>query len=141
MRNGELTEYGNRSHRAALGFSVRKAPYSPNETYREIRRWVRQVRYDDALALLEAMDPAVRGHEWNFLYGCALLEKGYYVDGQRYVELAYLAASEREEYRLAYRKTRGRKRVERRDVADFCLELGCECCLTGACEILCEGCG
>ncbi len=141
MKDKKLIEYGNRSHRAALGFFVRKSPLSPNERYREIRRWIREVRYEEALAMLEEIEPELRGHEWNFLNGCALLEKGYFVDGQRFVELAYRARPENEEYRVAYRKTHGRRRIERGDVADFCLELCCECCATGACEMLCEGCG
>ena len=141
MKEKQLTEYGNRSHRTALGFSVRKTPRSPNETYREIRKQIREVRYEEALKLLEEIEPRLRGHEWNFLNGCALLEKGYFVDGQRFVELAYLAKPDVEEYRVAYRRSHGRKRIESRDVADFCLELGCECCATGACECLCESCG
>ena len=77
MKEKQLTEYGNRSHRTALGFSVRKTPRSPNETYREIRKQIREVRYEEALRLLEEIEPRLRGHEWNFLNGCALLEKGY----------------------------------------------------------------
>lgn len=141
MKERKMTEYGNRSHRAVLRFFVRKSPRSPNEEYREIRRLIREVRYGEALERLEKIDPRLRGHEWNFLNGCALLEKGYFVDGQRFVELAYKAKPDIEEYRVAYRKTHGRRRIEGRDVADFCLELGCECCLTGACEVLCDSCG
>ncbi len=141
MKEKTLTEYGNRSHRAALGFSVRKASRMPNERYQEIRRLIREVRYGEALRMLEEIEPRHRGHEWNFLQGCALLEKGYFVDGQRYVELAYEAKPDCEEYRTAYRRTHGRRRIEGRDVADFCLELGCECCATGVCELLCSSCG
>ena len=47
--------------------------------------------------MLNAVDPASRDAEWNFLMGCVMMQKGSYYDAKRYIDTAcYMDPSNRE---------------------------------------------
>ena len=51
--------------------------------------------------LLNSVPTGERAGEWNFLVGCVMLRRGYYVDAQRYLDTACNMDPLNEEYRRA----------------------------------------
>ena len=56
--------------------------------YNEIRHAINTGNVQKAQSLLDGIPPADRGAEWNFLSGCVALQKGYYTDAQRFIDIA-----------------------------------------------------
>lgn len=69
--------------------------------YAEIRRAVNSGDIMKAQNLLNSVPTAERNAEWNFLVGCVMLRRGYYVDAQRYFDIACQMEPMNEEYRRA----------------------------------------
>lgn len=137
------------SYRKKLGFGVSRRSPSPDPRYQTARAHLREDEPDEAMAVLETVEDSQRGHEWHFLQGCALREKGYYVDSICHLDQAYAARPDLEEYWNAQRATHADaawvKAERRRRRQENEMECCCECCATGTCECccesLCDGCG
>ncbi len=69
--------------------------------YAEIRRAVNSGDILKAQNLLNSVPAAERNAEWNFLVGCVMLRRGYYVDAQRYFDIACQMEPMNDEYRRA----------------------------------------
>lgn len=69
--------------------------------YAEIRRAINSGDMMKAQNLLNSIGASDRGAEWNFLVGCVMLRRGYYVDAQRYFDIACQMEPTNEEYRRA----------------------------------------
>ena len=69
--------------------------------YAEIRRALNSGDILKAQNLLNSVQAADRGAEWNFLVGCVMLRRGYYVDAQKYLDIACQMEPTNEEYRRA----------------------------------------
>ena len=69
--------------------------------YGEIRRALNMGDIIKAQNLLNSVATADRGAEWNFLVGCVMLRRGYYVDAQKYLDTACNLDPLNEEYRRA----------------------------------------
>ena len=69
--------------------------------FAEIRRAINVGDVLKAQNLLNSVPPSERGAEWNFLSGCVMLRRGYYVDAQRYFDIATAQDPSNEEYKRA----------------------------------------
>ena len=69
--------------------------------YAEIRRAINVGDVLKAQNLLNSIPNAERGAEWSFLSGCVMLRRGYYVDAQRYFDMATSQDPSNDEYRRA----------------------------------------
>ena len=69
--------------------------------YAEIRRAINLGDVLKAQNLLNSIPNAERGAEWSFLSGCVMLRRGYYVDAQRYFDMATSQDPSNDEYRRA----------------------------------------
>ena len=69
--------------------------------YAEIRRALNMGDILKAQNLLNSVPTNERAGEWNFLVGCVMLRRGYYVDAQRYLDTACNMDPLNEEYRRA----------------------------------------
>ncbi len=69
--------------------------------YAEIRRALNSGDILKAQNLLNSVEVADRGAEWNFLVGCVMLRRGYYVDAQKYLDIACQMEPMNDEYRRA----------------------------------------
>lgn len=78
--------------------------------YAEIRRAINAGDILKAQNLLNSVPAADRAAEWNFLTGCVMLRRGYYVDAQRYFDTACTLSPQNDEYRNAAESLRQRTR-------------------------------
>ena len=69
--------------------------------YASIRRNINSGNIQMAEAELNAIDPGDRAAEWNFLMGCVMIKKGYFVDAQRLIDNACNMDPSNQEYRAA----------------------------------------
>ncbi len=88
------------------GGSSYGSSYSNNNSgstgvFAEIRRAINVGDMLKAQNLLNSVPAADRGAEWDFLSGCVMLRRGYYVDAQRYFDMATSKDPQNEEYRRA----------------------------------------
>lgn len=116
-----------------------------NPRYNEIRRLINAGNDAQAEAKLNEVDPGDRGAEWNFLMGCVMVKRGFFVDAQRYFDLACSMDPHNPEYRSAQERLRARagnygsgyrttQRTSSCSACDICSGLLCaDCC--------CECCG
>lgn len=94
----------------AKGSSSRSGSYSSNNysssnssysgyNYANVRRNINSGNVSAAEDELNSIDPGDRAAEWNYLMGCVLLKKGYYVDAQRMINTACSMDPSNQEYR------------------------------------------
>ncbi len=79
--------------------------YSSAE-FARIRTLINEHNFSEAEIKLDAMNMADRGAEWNFLKGCVLSQRGWFLDAQRYFETACNMDPSNAEYRQAYESMR-----------------------------------
>ena len=78
--------------------------------FAEIRKAINVGDILKAQNLLNSVPASERGAEWSFLSGCVMLRRGYYVDAQRYFDMACSQDPSNEEYRRAAETVRGSAR-------------------------------
>ena len=78
--------------------------------FAEIRRAINVGDILKAQNLLNSVPASERGAEWSFLSGCVMLRRGYYVDAQRYFDMATSQDPSNEEYRRAAETVRNSAR-------------------------------
>lgn len=69
--------------------------------YANIRRNINSGNISAAEGELNSINAGDRGAEWNYLTGCVLIKKGYYVDAQRMINNACNMDPSNAEYRAA----------------------------------------
>ena len=69
--------------------------------YANIRRNINAGNIAAAEAELNSIDAGDRGAEWNYLMGCVMIKKGYFVDAQRFINNACNMDPSNAEYRAA----------------------------------------
>lgn len=105
MRSGK--QRGNRGGGNDFsGFNTRSGGGSG--VYSRIRSAINSGDVMTASALLNDIPVADRAAEWNYLSGCVMLRRGYYVDAQRYFDLACNQDPSNDEYRQAREMLRQR---------------------------------
>ena len=113
---------------------------SGNPRYAEIRRLINTGNDLQAENLLNAIHEGDRNAEWNFLKGCVAAKRGFFVDAQRYFDIACSMDPYNNEYRAAQNNLRmrasgygygGYNTVPQNDcsICDICAGLMCLDCL------------
>lgn len=85
---------------SSSGSSYSNSSYG-SYNYANIRRNINSGNIVAAEDELNSIDAGDRGAEWNYLMGCVLLKKGYYVDAQRMINAACTMDPGNQEYRAA----------------------------------------
>ncbi len=76
-------------------------------SFPQIRELIRNGHYAEAELMVDATPAGDRGAEWNYLKGCLLVQRGYYYDALKYIEVAcYLDPTN-----LEYREAKNRMHV------------------------------
>lgn len=76
-------------------------------SFPQIRELIRNGQYAEAELMVDATPAGDRGAEWNYLKGCLLVQRGYYYDALKYIEVAcYLDPTN-----LEYREAKNRMHV------------------------------
>ena len=70
--------------------------------YSVIRRLINSGNIDEASERLNEIPRKDRGAEWNFLYGCICIKKGWIHDARRHLGMACAQAPDNAEYRNVY---------------------------------------
>lgn len=118
---------------------------SGTTSFAEIRELIRAGRYSEAELKIDATPAGDRGAEWNYLKGCLLVQRGYYYDAMKYIEVACYLDPGNAEYREAKRRMNARStmfgspyrtntHMGSADVCGLCANLLCA-------DALCECCG
>ena len=114
---------------------------SSNPDFVAVRSAIQRRRYDEAESILNAMPPASRGAEWNYLKGHICYNKGWFEQASSFFTAAYNMEPNNPEYRRAYANMNtsrsGGFRTERGgDASDsfcricqglICLDCCCDC--------------
>ena len=79
--------------------------YSASE-FANIRVLINNQRFSEAEIKLDAMNSADRNAEWHFLKGCVLSQRGWFLDAQKFFEIACNMDPDNAEYRRAYESMR-----------------------------------
>lgn len=95
MRNGGSSKNNNTSS----GFNPNSS--SDNEFYTRVRQYINMGSIFEAESMLTSMTVDKRDAEWNYLYACVMVKKGYYADASRYFDIACNMAPSNNEYRHA----------------------------------------
>ncbi len=124
-----------------------------SEQFDEIRVLINENNLTEADLRLEIIDGPDRKGEWNFLYGCLMSQKGWFLDANMYFEAACAYEPSNTEYKEALdsmKKTvssyKGSsiKKIKKNGYKDThgssCWEGICEGCGEGCAEGCCEGC-
>lgn len=70
-------------------------------SFPQIRELIRTGHYAEAELMVDATPAGDRGAEWNYLKGCLLVQRGYYYDALKYIEVACYLDPQNPEYREA----------------------------------------
>ncbi|MBQ8642200.1 MAG: J domain-containing protein [Clostridia bacterium] len=83
------------------GSSYSSYSSSGTTSFPQIRELIRNGHYAEAELKIDATPSGDRGAEWNYLKGCLLVQRGYYYDALKYIEVACYLDPENAEYREA----------------------------------------
>ncbi len=115
------------------------------ELFKTVREYINKGLFAEADRLLNTLPEAARNNaEWNYLKGCALAQKGWFYDAQRFLETACYMAPDNPEYREALNRIRMRSSSYGQGYTTVhtggCS--GCEICQGLLCaDCCCECCG
>ncbi len=105
----ELAEEKMKEINEAYDFLTRQH-YSSSEysesIYTQIRNHINGGNYSEAEIMLDSVNIPQRNAEWNFLKGCVVSQRGWYLDAQKYFETACRMEPRNSEYRQAYESMR-----------------------------------
>lgn len=82
-----------------------ESTYSTSEFFK-IRTLINEQKFSEAEIKLDAMNSQDRNAEWHFLKGCVLSQRGWYLDAQKFFEIACNMDPQNREYRQAYESMR-----------------------------------
>ncbi len=128
--------------------STYKGEYqSSGDIFAQARVLINQMRIDEAEALLDSFPNSEGSAEWNFLKGCIMTQKGWFMEADRHFDTACRLDPNNSEYRNAYETlkqntqtySKGYRQMGNpgRNCNITCCDLICLDCL---CDCLCEGC-
>ena len=82
-----------------------KTVYS-DSIFFEIRNQINSQNYSEAEVLLDSVSVGNRNAEWNFLKGCVVSQRGWFLDAQKYFDAACRMDPDNREYRQAFESMR-----------------------------------
>ena len=105
-------------------------------SYARVRSLINEKRFSEAEIILDAVAPAERNAEWNFLKGCVLIQRGRYYDALRYIETACYMDPNNPEYQSARSSLKNSTASYggRDDACDICTSLLCANLLCNCCR-------
>ncbi len=102
----QRTSYGYSGYGA--GWQAGSESPGGDAKYAEIRRMINSGYDREAERKLGEIPQDQRNAEWNFLMGCVMIKRGYFVDAQRYFDLACSMDPYNREYKAAQERLRMR---------------------------------
>ena len=135
MRNGS----NNRGNQYDGGFNPGSS--SRSDFYGRIRQLINTGNIFEADQMLMSTPLQSRGAEWNYLYACVMVKKGYYADAQRYFDMACSMEPDNIEYQNARNAFRARSQQHgsyRTYQSNGCCDL--DCCTSLICADCCCEC-
>lgn len=116
--------------------------HSTSEFYTRIRQYINMGSIFEAEQMLISTPAEKRGAEWNYLYACVMVKKGYYADAQRYFDLACSKEPDNREYQSARDSFRARS-SQNGSYRTYQSSNGCcdlDCCTSLICADCCCEC-
>ena len=115
---------------------------SNSEFYTRIRQLINSGSIFEAEQMLISSPQEKRGAEWNYLYACVMVKKGYYADAQRYFDIACSMEPDNREYQNAREMFRARSEqygsYRTYQTSNGCCDL--DCCSSLICADCCCEC-
>lgn len=115
---------------------------SSSEFYTRIRQLINSGSIFEAEQMLISSPQEKRGAEWNYLYACVMVKKGYYADAQRYFDIACSMDPDNREYQNAREMFRARSEqygsYRTYQTSNGCCDL--DCCSSLICADCCCEC-
>ncbi len=115
---------------------------SNSEFYTRIRQLINSGSIFEAEQMLISSPQEKRGAEWNYLYACVMVKKGYYADAQRYFDIACSMEPDNREYQNAREMFRARSdqygSYRTYQTSNGCCDL--DCCSSLICADCCCEC-
>ncbi len=136
IRSGNSSQRGN----AGSGFNP-DASSSSSEFYTRVRQFINMGSIFEAEQMLMSTPTDKRGAEWNYLYACVMIKKGYYADAQRYFDMACNLDPSNIEYenaRNAFRARSHQNGTYRSYQSNGCCDM--DCCTSLICADCCCEC-
>ncbi len=114
---------------------------STNALFAQVRRLINENEIQEADRLLHSVDASAQNAEWNFLMGCVLYKRGYFLDAQKMFDRACGMDPYNNEYRAARDRLRQQSAnygggYRTASTSDGC----CDCCTTLICADCCCNC-
>ena len=113
-----------------------------SEFYSKVRHFVNLGNVFEAEQMLLSVLEIDRNAEWNYLYACVMVRKGFFADAQRYFDLACSMDPNNAEYRNAREQFRARgaqyNGAYRTHTSSGCCD--CDCCTSLLCADCCCEC-
>lgn len=110
---------------------------SSSEFYTKIRRFINMNNIFEAEQMLNSVPDVEKNAEWNYLYACVMVRKGFFADAQRYFDKACEMDPSNQEFQATREQFRARganynkryRTVGNADCCDCCTSLMCaDCC-------------
>ena len=114
---------------------------STSEFYTRVRQFINMGSIFEAEQMLISTPQQNRNAEWNYLYACVMVKKGYYADAQRYFDMACNMEPGNIEYQNA--RDAFRARSENGSYRTYQTSAGCcdmDCCTSLICADCCCEC-
>ena len=115
---------------------------SNSELYTRIRQFINMGSIFEAEQMLLSTPMHNRDAEWNYLYACVMVKKGYYADAQRYFDIACNLDPNNHEYQNARNLFRSRSQ-QNGTYRTYQTSAGCcdlDCCTSLICADCCCEC-
>ena len=104
----EIQKMRNNRSRDSRSGGFNPGSSSNSEFYTRVRQLINASSIFEAEQMLISTPQENRGAEWNYLYACVMVKKGYYADAQRYFDIACSLDPDNREYQNAREMFRSR---------------------------------
>ena len=104
----EIQKMRNNRSRDSKSGGFNPGSSSNSEFYTRVRQLINASSIFEAEQMLISTPQENRGAEWNYLYACVMVKKGYYADAQRYFDIACSLDPDNREYQNAREMFRSR---------------------------------
>ena len=144
IRNGgsqTKNSYGGGTYGGSYNGGFNPGSSSNSEFYTRVRQFINIGSIFEAEQMLLSVSQHDRGAEWNYLYACVMVKKGYYADAARYFDAACDLDPNNAEYQNARNMFRARSHQNgtyRTHQSNGCCDL--DCCTTLICADCCCEC-
>lgn len=135
----KMREGGGSSSNSNQG-GFRPGDSSSSEFYTKVRRFINAGNIFEAEQMLRSVPEFEKDAEWNYLYACVMVRKGFYADAQRYFDAACSMDPNNFEYKNAREQFRARGAYRQQTYSTRGGMDACDCCQTLICADCCCEC-